>query len=135
MGGVPIYARLSDAQREPNTLWAWSETTQHQSIGALYAQLGDTEKAEPALAHASGLCPASRPVAQAQIMMWHSLCRINDGDVTDGLGQAVEAVSVLPEERRTLLVRRSAVTILQTIPKQAHSLDAARELRTLTGMA
>ncbi|WP_055714446.1 hypothetical protein [Streptomyces torulosus] len=53
----------------------------------------------------------------------------HDGDTEQACRRMVDALTALPADYRTGLVRRRAVTLYEAIPAQHHREHAARELR------
>lgn len=116
-------------------------TSDHISVwgmppeGVQYAEafvltmLGDGKAAMPILAQALAACPREKAGGRANIGLLQAWGLVQDRDVTEGLGHALDITASLPVTAARRKIVREIVTAL---PEGARSLPAARELHALT---
>jgi hypothetical protein len=98
----------------------------------IYAFLGDSREATRAL---DTVLSESFPNpggagGQVNLRLVRTLTRVRDGDVEDGLAEAITVMEGYPHitPHRRLIIGQ----VIEAIPKQAQASPAARELKALT---
>ncbi|RCG29864.1 XRE family transcriptional regulator [Sphaerisporangium album] len=124
------FERLPPAvTRDRISVWGQSLDTVQFAEAYVLIKLGDTEQAMPLVEQALAACPREKVGGRANVRLLQAWTLVQDRDVNEGLGHALDIVSPLPV---TAARRRLADEILDSLPEKAAALPAARDLRALT---
>ena len=123
-----VFEGLSDSVKTNPATFGWNEARFRWNEAYVFTLIGDN-RAEQAVSDALALYPPGTlgPVANLQVIKAMGLVKSRDIDA--GLDQTLTTLHGLPISPAR---RRMAGQILRTLPDQARTLPAARELRALT---
>jgi tetratricopeptide (TPR) repeat protein len=99
--------------------------------GNAYTHLGDFKSALKAQDRALELCEPDNYTDWSMTRLDRALCLIRADEITEGLRYAAETIARLDETRRKGIISLRAGAVLESLPKQAKSLPAARDMGEL----
>lgn len=139
-GRVDLAREALDGFRDVYERLPASVTNDHISVwgmpleGVQYAEafvltmMGDGGAAVPMLEHALASCPQEKAGGRANIGLIQAWGLVQDRDVSEGLGHALDITASLPVTAARRKIVREIVTAL---PEKARKLPVARELHAL----
>lgn len=125
-----LMERLPECERS-DTWLTYSEQKHHVHLSHAYTTLGDTPRAQESQQRALELSAPTSSMTRTLLNIDAAACAHHDGDTAQACHRAVAALTVLPREYRTGLVRRRALDLYEAIPAQHHQERAVRELRNV----
>lgn len=116
--------------------WGWPERKMHHVQSWVHSHAGRLQEAAAAQEATLALYPASSYLGPTQVQLHRAMCIVVAGDPAEGARQTVRSFQELPQcYWRDVLVRRTAVHVLDMIPERAHALPAVAEARELIALA
>ncbi|MEU9438128.1 hypothetical protein [Streptomyces sp. NPDC048252] len=120
--------RLPASERS-DTWLTYGEQKHHVHLSHAFTTLGDTRRANESQQRALELSAPTSTMTRTLLTIDGAACAHHDGDTEQACRRAVDALTALPADYRTGLVRRRALDLYEAIPVQHHRERAARELR------
>jgi len=125
-----VFDRLPDAvTADARSIYQWPQQCLWHTLSYVHSHLGHTREAQQAQEQTLALTPEWEPAARAQVHLHTAMCLIRDGHLDDGANHARQAISALPESRRTTFVVHLARTALDTVPDGEQHRPAVADLR------
>ncbi|MEU4410026.1 helix-turn-helix transcriptional regulator [Streptosporangium sp. NPDC023963] len=125
-----VYDRLpTSVTDDPISVWGLPLDSAQYAEAFVLTKLGDGKSAMPMLEQALASCPREKAGGRANIGLIQAWGLVQDRDVTEGLGHALDLATALP----TTIARRKIMReVVAALPERARTLPAARELHALT---
>ncbi|MFI8169841.1 hypothetical protein ACIGAN_26290 [Streptomyces sp. NPDC085931] len=120
--------RLPDSER-PDTWLTYSEQKHHVHLSHAYTTLGDTRRANESQQRALELSAPTSTMTRTLLHIDAAACSHHDGDTEQACRRTIAALTALPADYRSGLVRRRALDLYEAIPAQHHQERGVRELR------
>ncbi|MBG0569185.1 hypothetical protein [Actinoplanes aureus] len=114
-----------------DSFFGWPEHRLHHAASFTYSMTGSTAKAIDAQESALKLYPDSRRIARCQISLHRARCLIINGEMTEGLRQANNAVASTDLTNRKEFVLAVADHVFETVPSRERGRAEAREFGDL----
>ncbi|GGL18958.1 hypothetical protein GCM10012284_61920 [Mangrovihabitans endophyticus] len=111
------------------SIYGWPAHRLCHAKSFVYSTTGQTAKAYAAQDDALSVYPRARLISRAQIELHRAECLIRDGDIGDGIRQAVTALGVLPGGRRRRFVLEVAAKVSEAIPDKERRRPDALDFR------
>ncbi|MEU1921020.1 hypothetical protein AB0H23_35310 [Streptomyces albogriseolus] len=125
--------RLPESERS-DTWLTYSELKHHVHLSHALTTLGDTRRARESQQRALELSAPTSTVARTLLTIDGAACAHHDGDTEQACRRTVAALTALPVDFRTGLVRRRALDLHEAIPTQHHRERAVQELRDVLAL-
>ncbi|WP_406515607.1 hypothetical protein OH809_25105 [Streptomyces sp. NBC_00873] len=122
--------RLNASERA-DTWLTHGEQKHHVHLSHAFTALGDTQRARESQKRALELSAPTSSMTRTLLKIDAAACAHHDGDTEQACHRAIAALTALPADYRTGLVRRRAMDLYNSIPAQHHRLSAVRELRDI----
>jgi hypothetical protein len=123
-----LMERLPDSERS-DTWLTYGEQKHHVHLSHAYATLGDTRLANESQQRALELSAPTSTMTRTLLHIDAAACSHHDGDTEQACRRTIAALTALPADYRTGLVRRRALDLYEAIPAQHHRERVVRELR------
>ncbi|GAA3381048.1 hypothetical protein GCM10020367_70770 [Streptomyces sannanensis] len=120
--------RLPAGERS-DTWLTYGEQKHHVHLSHAFTTLGDTRRARESQLRALELSAPTSTMTRTLLLIDGATCAHHDGDSEEACRRTVAALTGLPGDYRTGLVRRRALDLYEAIPAQHHHERAVRELR------
>ncbi|MEU3620035.1 hypothetical protein ABZ725_48305 [Streptomyces sp. NPDC006872] len=120
--------RLPESERS-DTWLTYGEQKHHVHLSHAFTTLGDTRRANESHQRALELSAPTSAMTRTLLNIDGAACAHHDGDTEQACRRTVDALTALPVDYRTGLVRRRALDLYEAIPAQHHRERAVRELR------
>ncbi|MEU9289151.1 hypothetical protein AB0D57_31885 [Streptomyces sp. NPDC048275] len=120
--------RLPEGERS-DTWLTYGEQKHHVHLSHAFTTLGDTRLAHVSQERALELSAPTSTMTRTLLNIDAAACSHHDGDTEQACRRTVNALTALPADYRTGLVRRRALDLYEAIPAQHHRERAVRELR------
>ncbi|MBC9730559.1 hypothetical protein [Streptomyces sp. TRM68367] len=120
--------RLPEGERS-DTWLTYGEQKHHVHLSHAFTTLGETRLAHVSQERALELSAPTSTMTRTLLNIDAAACSHHDGDTEQACRRAVDALTALPVDFRTGLVRRRALDLYEAIPAQHHRERAVRELR------
>ncbi|MFJ8941096.1 hypothetical protein ACIRL0_36180 [Streptomyces sp. NPDC102365] len=122
--------RLPESERS-DTWLTYGEQKHHVHLSHAFTTLGDTRLAHVSQERALELSAPTSTMTRTLLNIDTATCSHHDGDTEQACRRAVTALTALPDDYRTGLVRRRALDLYEAIPTQHHHERAVQELRNV----
>ncbi|MEU0476372.1 hypothetical protein [Streptomyces olivaceus] len=122
--------RLPEGERS-DTWLTYGEQKHHVHLSHAFTTLGDTRLAHVSQERALELSAPTSTMTRTLLNIDAAACSHHDGDTEQACRRTVVALTALPVDYRTGLVRRRALDLYEAIPAQHYRERAVRELRDL----
>lgn len=119
---------LPESERS-DTWLTYGEQKHHVHLSHAFTTLGDTGRAQESQQRALELSAPTSTMTRTLLTIDGAACAHHDGDTEQACHRTVDALTALPTDYRTGLVRRRALDLYEAIPAQHHHERAVRELR------
>ncbi|MFE2719144.1 hypothetical protein ACFXKI_46455 [Streptomyces mirabilis] len=119
--------RLPESERS-DTWLTYGEQKHHVHLSHAYTTLGDTRLAHVSQERALELSAPTNTMTRTLLNIDAAACAHHDGDTEQACRRTVAALTALPGDYRTGLVRRRALDLYEAIPAQHHHERAVQEL-------
>ncbi|KUM90260.1 hypothetical protein AQI88_38830 [Streptomyces cellostaticus] len=119
--------RLPDSERS-DTWLTYSEQKHNVHLSHTLTTPGDPRRARESQERALELSAPTSTMTRTLLNIDAAACSHHDGDTEQACRRAVDALTALPVDYRTGLVRRRALDLFEAIPAQHHRERAVREL-------
>ncbi|MFE3325974.1 hypothetical protein [Streptomyces sp. NPDC059176] len=119
--------RLPESERSDSEL-TYSEQKHHAHLSHAFTALGDTHRACESQQCALELSAPTSTMTRTLLTIDAATCSHHDGDTEQACRRTIAALTALPADYRTGLVRRRALDLYEAIPAQHHRERALREL-------
>ncbi|MFI9530997.1 helix-turn-helix domain-containing protein [Micromonospora rosaria] len=116
---------------DTGSIYQWPQRRLWHALSYVYSHLGQTKGALRAQQQALALMPGWAPAARAQVHLHTAMCLIRDGHLDDGASHAEQAITALPQSRRTALVVRLGHVVLDAVPEQQRRRSSVAGLREI----
>ncbi|MFJ9634725.1 hypothetical protein ACIRU8_44260 [Streptomyces sp. NPDC101175] len=123
-----LMERLPASERS-DTWLTYGEQKHHVHLSHAFTTLGDTRRANESQQRALELSAPTSTMTRTLLTIDAAACSHHDGDTEQACRRTVAALTALPADFRTGLVRRRALDLYEAIPAQHHHERAVRELR------
>ncbi|MER7967628.1 hypothetical protein ABTX35_01180 [Streptomyces sp. NPDC096080] len=123
-----LMGRLPASERS-DTWLTYGEQKHHVHLSHAFTTLGDTRRATESQQRALELSAPTSTMTRTLLTIDAAACSHHDGDTEQACHRTVAALTALPADFRTGLVRRRALDLYEAIPAQHHHERAVRELR------
>ncbi|WP_053710767.1 hypothetical protein [Streptomyces sp. NRRL B-3648] len=123
-----LMERLPEGERS-DTWLTYGEQKHHVHLSHAFTTLGDTRRARESQQRALELSAPTSIMTRTLLNIDAAACSHHDGDTEQACRRTVAALTALPGDYRTGLVRRRALDLYKAIPAQHHRERAVRELR------
>jgi hypothetical protein len=123
-----LMGRLPESERS-DTWLTYGEQKHHVHLSHAFTTLGDTRLAYVSQERALELSAPTSTMTRTLLNIDAATCSHHDGDTEQACRRTVDALTALPVDYRTGLVRRRALDLYEAIPAQHHRERAVRELR------
>ncbi|WP_333737350.1 hypothetical protein [Streptomyces sp. IBSBF 2806] len=123
-----LMERLPEGERS-DTWLTYGEQKHHVHLSHAFTTLGDTRRANESQQRALELSAPTSTMTRTLLNIDAAACSHHDGDTEQACRRTVDALTALPADYRTGLVRRRALDLYEAIPAQHHHERAVRELR------
>ncbi|MEU1185201.1 hypothetical protein ABZ464_47870 [Streptomyces sp. NPDC005820] len=123
-----LMERLPEGERS-DTWLTYGEQKHHVHLSHAFTILGDTLRARESQQRALELSAPTSTMTRTLLNLDAAACSHHDGDTEQACRRAVDALTALPVDFRTGLVRRRALDLYEAIPAQHHHERAVQELR------
>jgi tetratricopeptide (TPR) repeat protein len=123
-----LMERLPEGERS-DTWLTYGEQKHHVHLSHAYTTLGDTRLAHISQERALELSAPTSTMTRTLLNIDAAACSHHDGDTEQACRRTADALTTLPSDYRTGLVRRRALDLYEAIPSQHHHEYAVRELR------
>ncbi|MFB7852696.1 hypothetical protein ACFC34_37565 [Streptomyces sp. NPDC056053] len=122
--------RLPEPERS-DTWLTYGEQKHHVHLSHAFTTLGDTRRAQESQQRALELSAPTSTMTRTLLNIDAAACSHHDGDTEQACRRTVAALTALPVDYRTGLVRRRALDLYEAIPAQHHHERAVQELRDI----
>ncbi|MFE9354897.1 hypothetical protein ACFYPB_11890 [Streptomyces olivaceoviridis] len=122
--------RLPDSERS-DTWLTYSEQKHNVHLSHALTTLGDTRRARESQERALELSAPTSTMTRTLLNIDAAACSHHDGDTEQACRRTVAALTALPTDYRTGLVRRRALELYEAILTEHHREHAVRELRDI----
>ncbi|NJP73162.1 hypothetical protein HCJ99_20230 [Streptomyces sp. C1-2] len=122
-----LMERLPEGERS-DTWLTYGEQKHHVHLSHAFTTLGDTRRANESQQRALELSAPTSTMTRTLLSIDAAACSHHDGDTEQACRRTVDALTALPVDYRTGLVRRRALDLYEAIPAQHHHERAVREL-------
>jgi hypothetical protein len=119
---------------DTNSLYGWPEHRLRHGESFVYSYLGDTKRAATAQERALALYPPHLVRERTQIQLHQAMCLVRNGDPIAGAAHARRALTELPGDQHTEVVREVARSVVRLMPTGAHRQTEVAELRELLAL-
>ncbi|WP_194822203.1 helix-turn-helix domain-containing protein [Micromonospora sp. S-DT3-3-22] len=127
-----VFDNLPDSVTvDTGNIYHWPQRRLWHTASYVHSHLGRSLDAQRAQEQALSSIPDWAPAARAQVHLHSAMCLIRDGHLDDGANHARQAITVLPESRRTTLVVHLARAALDAVPHSEQRRPAVTDLREL----
>ncbi|GAA2768681.1 hypothetical protein GCM10010103_77240 [Streptomyces paradoxus] len=123
-----LMERLPDSERS-DTWLTYGEQKHHVHLSHTFTTLEDTRRANESQQRALELSAPTSTMTRTLLNIDAAACSHHDGDTEQACRRTVDALTALPVDYRTGLVRRRALDLYEAIPAQHHRERTVRELR------
>ncbi|SFN95575.1 hypothetical protein SAMN04487980_104017 [Streptomyces sp. cf124] len=123
-----LMERLPEGERS-DTWLTYGEQKHHVHLSHAFTTLADTRRADESQQRALELSAPTSTMTRTLLTIDAAACSDHDGDTEQACRRTVAALTVLPVDYCTGLVRRRALDLCEAIPAQHHRERAVRELR------
>ncbi|MDX2855186.1 hypothetical protein [Streptomyces scabiei] len=123
-----LMERLPEGERS-DTWLTYGEQKHHVHLSHAFTTLADTRRANESQQRALELSAPTSTMTRTLLTIDAAACSHHDGDTEQACRRTVDALTALPVDYRTGLVRRRALDLYEAIPAQHHRERAVRELR------
>jgi hypothetical protein len=123
-----LMERLPEGERS-DTWLTYGEQKHHVHLSHAFTTLGDTLRARESQRRALELSAPTSTMTRTLLYIDGAACAHHDGDSEEACRRTVAALTALPVDYRTGLVRRRALDLYEAIPAQHHRERAVQELR------
>ncbi|MEU7429101.1 hypothetical protein [Streptomyces sp. NPDC040750] len=123
-----LMERLPEGERS-DTWLTYGEQKHHVHLSHAFTTLGDTRRANESQQRALELSAPTSTMTRTLLNIDAAACSHHDGDTEQACRRTVDALTALPADYRTGLVRRRALDLYEAIPAQHHHERAVQELR------
>ncbi|MEY9484238.1 hypothetical protein RKD26_000032 [Streptomyces calvus] len=123
-----LMERLPEGERS-DTWLTYGEHKHHVHLSHAYTTLGDTRLAHISQGRALELSAPPSTMTRTLLNIDAAACSHHDGDTEQACRRTVDALTTLPSDYRTGLVRCRALDLYEAIPAQHHHERAVRDLR------
>ncbi|MDX3131403.1 hypothetical protein PV367_16830 [Streptomyces europaeiscabiei] len=114
---------------QSDTWLTYGEQKHFVHVSNAYTTLADTRRARESQQRALELSKPTSTMTRTLLNIDTAACAHHDGDTEQACHRAVAALTALPDDYRTGLVRRRALDLYEAIPAQHHRERAVRELQ------
>ncbi|KAF3463244.1 hypothetical protein [Streptomyces sp. Tu 3180] len=125
-----LMERLPDSEQS-DTWLTYGEQKHHVHLSHAFTTLGNTRRAGESQQRALELSAPTSTMTRTLLHIDAAACSHHDGDTEQACRRTVAALTALPGDYRTGLVRRRAQDLYEAIPTQHHHEHAVRELRDI----
>jgi transcriptional regulator with XRE-family HTH domain len=119
---------------DTDSLYGWPEHRLRHGESFVYSYLGDTRRAVIAQERALALYPPHLVRERTQIRLHQAMCLVRTGDAVVGAAHARQALTDLPTEQHTEVVREVARSVVRLMPSNAECQPDVAELRELLAL-
>jgi transcriptional regulator with XRE-family HTH domain len=119
---------------DTDSLFGWPEHRLRHGESFVYSYLGDTKRAGIAQERALALYPPHLVRERTQIRLHQAMCLVRTGDPIVGAAHAREALTDLPADQHTEVVREVARSVMRLMPPSAECQPEVAELRELLAL-
>ncbi|MCQ8194632.1 helix-turn-helix domain-containing protein [Streptomyces rugosispiralis] len=123
-----------DGSERADTWLTHGDQKHHVHLSHAFTALGDTHRARESQEQALKLSAPTSSMTRTLLKIDGAACAHHDGDTEQACHRATAALTALPADYRTGLVRKRAMDLYRSIPAQHHQENAMRELRNILAM-
>lgn len=123
-----LMGRLPESERS-DTWLTYGEQKHHVHLSHVFTTLGDTRRARESQQRALELSAPTSTMTRTLLYIDGAACAHHDGDSEEACRRTVAALTALPVDYRTGLLRRRALDLYEAIPAEHHHERAVQELR------
>jgi hypothetical protein len=119
---------------DTDSLYGWPEHRLRHGESFVYSYLGDVKRAATAQERALALYPPHLVRERTQIQLHQAMCLVRNGDPTTGVAHARRALTDLPADQHTEVVREVARSVVRLMPSATQRQPEVAELRELLAL-